>query len=364
MLIGVLSDTHSDRANALPHIIHELVKRGVKMIIHCGDIEEHHLKPELFANLPVICALNAEQLNLPCFKTPPSDWIFTVPGKRIVNLVELILAYVGHKRSFDFVGASELSFMGKIDQIGKEHDGLRYVFSGHTHHQSYVQTKLVNSINPGAVEDSYDGYAFAIINTDTREIVFSRIMKTQTTITPFSIGVISDSLRISRLDPQFWSRLVTEFKKREVKTIIHCGNIDVRDIGISELNDFDVHVNLRPDQKRPRELPTNWQLIPQTNPIITIGEYQFYVKLDLGIDFLGESEIGMHRTCLEIKRKFPETNFVLCGTTHGQLFVEGESIKIINPGDVENDGNFTVISLPRTEITFGHVPFPALPRLV
>jgi len=39
MIIGIISDTHDDGANALPYVIKELIKRGAKHIIHCGDIE-------------------------------------------------------------------------------------------------------------------------------------------------------------------------------------------------------------------------------------------------------------------------------------------------------------------------------------
>ena len=35
----------------------------------------------------------------------------------------------------------------------------------------------------------------------------------------------------------------------------------------------------------------------------------------------------------------------------------------INPGDVNTDRSFAVICLPRREITFGHVPYDALPEL-
>ena len=48
MIIGILSDTHHDRANAIPHVVEEFKKRGVETIFHCGDIEPKHLNYELF----------------------------------------------------------------------------------------------------------------------------------------------------------------------------------------------------------------------------------------------------------------------------------------------------------------------------
>ncbi len=52
MIIGILSDTHTDKANAIPHIVKEFKRRYVEVIFHCGDIEPIHLDPKLFGNLP------------------------------------------------------------------------------------------------------------------------------------------------------------------------------------------------------------------------------------------------------------------------------------------------------------------------
>ncbi len=356
MIIGILSDTHSDRDNALELVIEEFVKRGVQFIIHCGDIEPQHCNPSIFRNIPVICALNAEQLEKPGFKTCPAGWIFTQPNRRILDFNHIRI-YVGHKRSYDFLKTSEHNLMAFLDQMRMTHDGLRWVFSGHTHHQFFVQTRLVNFINPGAIEDSFDGYSFALIDTENSEIVFSRIMKTKPNIDTFSVGIISDSGRISKIDPDFWHLLVKEMRKRDVKVIIHCGNIDPSDIGRPELSGFKVYCNLRRDQKAPKEIPDNWEIIKNSeSPIVKINDYSFYIQIDLGIDLLSESEFDMHNTSMKLRRKFPEIDFILCGFTHNALLVEGEQIKIINPGDIIDDRNFAVICLPRKEITFGHVP--------
>lgn len=356
MIVGILSDTHKDKDNALPRVIEEFINRGVKFIIHCGDIEPQHCNPEIFANLPVICALNAEQLDKPKFKTPPNGWIYTTPNKRILDFNHLRM-YVGHKRSYDFLKTTEHNLMAFLDKMRMDNDGLRWVFSGHTHHQFFVQTRLVNAINPGAIEDSFDGYSFAVIDTDNSEIVFSRIKKTKPIIETFSVGIISDSGRVSKMNPLFWKSLIEELKKRDVKTVIHCGNIDLNDIGITELKEFKIYCNLRKDQIAPKQIPENWVIFRDyENPVIDINGYKFYIQLDLGIDLLDRSEFDMHSASLQLRRKYPEIDFILCGFTHNALLVEGEQIKIINPGDVIDDNNFAVICLPRCEITFGHVP--------
>lgn len=48
MIIGIVSDTHEDRANALPLVMSEFARRKVDMIIHAGDISRRHLDPGLF----------------------------------------------------------------------------------------------------------------------------------------------------------------------------------------------------------------------------------------------------------------------------------------------------------------------------
>ncbi len=360
MIMGVLSDTHQDRMNALPHIMGEFKQREVEIIIHCGDIEPKHLKPELFNGLPVICALVEGQVDEEVFGTPPANWVFTRPRKRIHHLSDCEAIYVGHNRSFEFLTGSEAQLNQMLNTIRKENDWVRWLFSGHTHHQIFKQGQLINFVNPGAVEDSFDGYEFAVINTNNGEMVFSRILKTKPIKPTFSVGVISDSLNITDMDPDFWPRLRKEFEKRGVIYIIHCGNIALNDIGRPELADFQVFYNLRSDQKN-EQSPRNWHQISAENPVVEIGGYRFYVQLDLGADLLEKSEKDMHMLCLDLRRKYHEISFVLCGFTTDAFLEEGQEVRIVNPGDILKDRNFVVICLPRAEITFGHVPVDPLP---
>ncbi|MFA5877966.1 MAG: metallophosphoesterase family protein [Candidatus Staskawiczbacteria bacterium] len=361
MIIGLISDTHEDNAGALPHIIKELRERGVELIIHCGDIEPKHLSSEVFLDIPVVCALNAEQVEKPAFRTPPRNWELTKPGERVVDIGD-IRCYVGHKMSFDFLTGSELEFSKKLNEIRRDHDGLRWVFAGHTHHQILFQTQLVTFINPGAISDSYDGYEFAVIDTKNDEIVFGRIPKTKPLTKPFSVGVISDSLKISQLDIDFWQKLAEEFHRRDVSRIIHCGNIAEEDIGRPELNDFEVFYNLRDSQTNSANVPDNWHLIDPESPLVDINGYQFFIQLGLARKLLDESEVGMHKYILSLKERFPFVSFILFGCSR-DTFMEEQDVRIINPGDVARSRNFAVICLPRAEITFGHVPIDPLPNI-
>ncbi len=362
MIWGILSDTHTDKMNAICHIMAEFKKRGVESIIHCGDIKPEHLKPELFCNLPLVCALIEEQVEKKEFANPPNNWRFTKPGSRIIDIGDTRI-YVGHKRAFEFLTGSEADLINTMNKIRRDHDWVKWLFSGHTHHQIYKQSHVINFINPGAVEDSFDGYEFAIVNTETGEVTFSRIPKTKPIKKPFSVGVISDSLNISELDSEFWKLLAEEFKKRNVSHIIHCGNLAVEDVGREELSNFLVYYNLRPDQKNPDTIPKNWHLISQEEPVVEINGYRFYIQLDLGAALLEQSEYDMHKLCLRLRRKHPRISFVLCGCTNDAFLEEGEQVRIINPGDTVKDRSYAVISIPCVEITFNHVRVDPLPPI-
>ena len=213
MILGILSDTHHDKANAIPHVVAEFKRRGVEVIIHCGDIETDFLRADLFANIPVICALIEEQVGRKEYCFPPAGWRFTKPGDRIVTLPNALRFYVGHKRSFEFLTGAETELMKTLESIRRDYDCVQWLFSGHTHHQIYREDPLISFVNPGAIEDSFDGYEFALINTDTKETTFSRIPRTKPLKPAFSVGILSDSQNISDLDGHFWEQLAEQFRR-------------------------------------------------------------------------------------------------------------------------------------------------------
>ncbi|OHB75105.1 MAG: hypothetical protein A2Z25_01535 [Planctomycetes bacterium RBG_16_55_9] len=360
MIIGILSDTHNDEANAIPHIVKEFKKRKVEVIFHCGDIQPKHLNEELFGNLPVICALLDEQKGMKEFCFPPNRWRFTVPGDRVVTLPNGLRFYIGHKRAFEYLQGGGAKLIETLEFIRKEYDCVQWLFSGHTHHQIFKQDLLINFMNPGAVEYSFDGYEFAVIDTEARETTFSRIPKTKPVDAPFTIGVISDSLNISRLDVDFWDNLAEELRKRGVKHIIHCGNISIEDIGREELSDFTVHYFLRKDQKNPSNVPDNWQLIPLKERMVVINGYKFNIQLELGETILKKPEAELDEILSKTRGEHPETDFILFGSTNYAFLEEGTQARIVNPGDVVRGRNYAIITLPTTEITFSSILPPPL----
>lgn len=363
MKLGILSDTHQDKMNAIPYIIREFKKNGVEVIIHCGDIIETHVKPELFGNLPVFCALTDEQEkdmkeNTDSkFPHPQDNWLFTYPNKRVVDVGET-RCYIGHKRSFEILLGSELKLMETLDFIRRDYDNVEFVYSGHTHHQILMQSRRIVFINPGAVEDSLGiagGAEYVIIDTKEDQIMFSRILPAKSVKKELKLGIISDSFDISEMDTIFWKRLAQIFQKNNVTHIIHCGNISLNDIGKEELSPFQVFYNLRPDQRSSLKEKDNWHLISSEKPVVDIDGYQFYVQLDLGPEFLDQSEIGMHRLSLTIQKQHPEIKFILYGLTHDAFYEEGQNLILLNPGDVVRDKDYAIIALPQYEITFGRI---------
>ncbi len=360
MILGILSDTHEDKMNAIPHIIKEFIERKVEIIIHCGDIISKHLNPELFGNIPVICALTEEQTGME-FQRAPNRWIFTKPGDRVRTLNENMKIYVGHKRFFELLRGTSSDFMETLEKISRDHDCVRWLFGGHTHRQVFRQNNLINCINPGAVEASFWGYQFAIVDTEKNTTAFSRILPKEPAIKPFKIAIISDSRNISDLDPGFWINLAKILKEQQVKNIIHCGNLATDDIGRKELEEFTIHYNLRENQRNPKRVPKNWKYVKTESPIVKISGYRFCIQHELGKSLLQQSEIDMLRTSLSLVGKYPEIEYVLFGLTHEASLEENEQVQIINPGDVVKDQSYAIIELPRNEITFSRILQEPLP---
>lgn len=75
---------------------------------------------------------------------------------------------------------------------------------------------------------------------------------------------------------------------------------------------------------------------------------------------LEHSETNMHKLSLHIRKGYPETSFILFGSTNYTFLEEGEQVRIINPGDVVRDRNYSIVTLPTTEIVFSRILPPPL----
>jgi predicted phosphodiesterase len=374
MKIGVISDTHLNSKKALEHIIQIFLQKGIELILHCGDIIPEHLDSKLFGGLPVICALINEQVDA-CnngkadfFKVgaEPDGWIFTRPDERIVNLGPCS-AYVGHKRSFDLLTGSEEKLWQKMHDIRRDNDNCRFLLSGHTHKQTFLKSLYLGFINSGAVEGSFGaagGHEYAIIDTETDTVIFSRIQNPIPIKDKSVIGLITDSYDISEMVPDFWFKLNQAFKAAEVTDIIHCGNIEIADVGHPELSGFTVHYYLRPDQKEPDEKPDNWRLISLEKPIVEINNYRFLVQLALGPELLDHTEVQIHKRITKLQAQYPGLiQYIFCGQTGTGLLEEMETAILINPGSVKICRDYVIIKLPINEYIFSSIQPDPLPPL-
>lgn len=366
MILGLISDTHENPNQAIERIMRIFLSSGVEGIIHFGDIEPEHVDQNLFGSLPVYCALTDEQIKdygADYFNAP--GWVFTLPGDRIIK-IGADYYYIGHKRTWDFLVGSQSKFWEWIYGIRKEYHNVWKFGSGHTHRQVFLRSGEVDFINPGAAKGSdgvAKGFEYAILNTETGEIVFSRIQNPKPTASALKVAVISDTLDVTVMNPPFWSKLAEKLREQGVTHVIHCGNIYVEDIGKGELSEFTVYYNLRPGQDDKKKKPDNWCLIPWDSPMVKINGYKFCVQMAMGPELFNKSEFQMHETAKQIRLQFPEIQFLLSGSTPNAFYEEGENIVLLNPGDASRYSNFAIIGLPSYDISFGLIKPDMLPPL-
>ena len=378
MLIGVMGDTHSIDQDIVKKVAEDLKRRGAQVIVHTGDIEKQHLSVDLFGGLPVICVLTRQQQFDANFSFPPAGWVFTRPGNsmiserdkmnevientiaaklaianRIVNLGEVVI-YAGHERSND-VFMNSAKFNEFINILNQVYDGVKFVFTGHTHHQFLIQKNGVSWINPGAIWPLFFDYEYALVNTSNNEVVFTRLPRTANNIKPQTVGIISDPGNISERDSQFWQQLAIEFHERDVSLVIIDGSFRPSDIGRPELGDFQVFYNLLPGAVDQSLKPANWHLIPDNNPVLEICSHYFLVQHKLGIDLDGKTELEMVNFIHEQSKKYQHIDIVIYGGIHDALFEEQQEVMVINPGDARNHRKFVTICFPRCEVTFSSV---------
>lgn len=359
MKIGIMSDTHEVGDEIIRRIVQdEFIPRGAEMIFHCGDIEVIHLDAELFGNLPVVCALVEEQADDPKFVFLPTQWKGTISDHRVVNLGSF-KAYVGHKRSFDALVGSMDKFNETLDALSKDYDNLRWIVSGHTHHQTGKGGGNVWFINPGGVIRGYNGYEFAFIDTDTDEVTFSRIPKHESTMEPVKIGILSDTGKVSIEYPDFWQDLAQEFKQRDVSVVVIVGNIILDDVGRKEFSDFEkVYYDLPSLERKPKEIPNNWFQIPDNKddpPIVKIGGYHFFVQHKIGGDIYAKSEYEASQMLRDLQGQYQVIDCILSGLINDALYEEGDHGNIVIPGSAYHSNRFAVLELPKFELTFSQL---------
>jgi putative phosphoesterase len=155
MLIGILSDTHSNY-DIVKRVREILDERQIKEILHCGDIEDAvtvHLLDGLSAQFVLgNCDLDTPELK----QAIKAIGGVLCDGFGHLERESCKLAWIhGHEqgRFRDLVNAQHFDF----------------VFYGHTHRQEQHRVGKTEVINPGALYRAREK-SFAILDTKSRQV--------------------------------------------------------------------------------------------------------------------------------------------------------------------------------------------------
>ena len=155
MLIGILSDTHSNVKRTLD-AIEVFKKRGVGMVLHVGDITSGDML-SLFSGLNAKFVLGNEDKDLEGLNNESIRLGFGPIGYRLVF-------EVGGKKIMMFHGF-DVPFFRECVASG-EYD---YIIKGHTHFfENYLSNKS-RVINPGALHKAYE-FTVATLDTETGNV--------------------------------------------------------------------------------------------------------------------------------------------------------------------------------------------------
>jgi hypothetical protein len=272
------------------------------------------------------------------------------------------MVYVGHNRSMDVLNDRD-SFIDFLTELDTIRGGIEWIISGHTHHQFSIQRGVKFWINPGSVEADYPAYAheFAVVDTESKEIVFSRIPKNPIDIPQQTLGIISDTGTITATNPKFWEDLRNALDARGATSLIINGLL-ARDIGRPELEFIDVCYDLVPGEEVPiSDQYKNWRYVDGGAPVAEVLGHRFLIQHSLGPDLAGKTEIEMMAVVKELAFQHHQIDYVISGGFGDSIFEksdnQGRGLSLINPGDVRDHRKLVTICFPQEEITFTTVPF-------
>jgi uncharacterized protein len=138
MKIGVLSDTHDQLSNTLM-VLEICRKRGIKTLIHCGDLTGLDMVP-FFEGFRVIYTMGNMD-----FVTGAIKKRFEKQGED--NFVGMV--FKGELNGV-LVAATHSHFEGKVMEL-VSHQRYQWIFHGHTHQRRDEVIRGARIINPGAL---------------------------------------------------------------------------------------------------------------------------------------------------------------------------------------------------------------------
>jgi len=160
MLIGIISDTH-DNIFVLRKAVSELKKRGVKTIIHSGDLCAPITLNELkdFKLIFALGNVDGDVLSIKN-KLDSMNGVFLGFGGVVAIDKKSFAVFHGH---YNFI----------LESLIKSQE-FDYIITGHTHKKRDEKIKRTRIINPGCMYTTHEN-SFAILDTEKDAVEFINI---------------------------------------------------------------------------------------------------------------------------------------------------------------------------------------------
>jgi hypothetical protein len=163
MKIGVLSDTHDNLTNLIP-VLETFKERGIKTLIHCGDLTSLDMVPH-FKGFRMIYTIGNMDVATGAIK------------KRIEKMNTDNFAGMVYRGKLDGVpvAVTHSHIDGKVMELVRE-QRFKWIFHGHTHEKRDEVVYGVRIVNPGALGGlGREPRSFCIVDLDTEDVEFIQV---------------------------------------------------------------------------------------------------------------------------------------------------------------------------------------------
>jgi hypothetical protein len=163
MKIGVLSDTHDNLTNLVP-VLETFKERGIKTLIHCGDLTSLDMISH-FKGFRMIYTIGNMDVATGAIK------------KRIEKMNTDNFAGMVYRGKLDGVpvAVTHSHIDGKVMELVQE-QRFKWIFHGHTHEKRDEVVRGVRIVNPGALGGlGREPRSFCIVDLDTEDVEFIQV---------------------------------------------------------------------------------------------------------------------------------------------------------------------------------------------
>lgn len=163
MKIGVLSDTHDNLTNLVP-VLETFKERGIKTLIHCGDLTSLDMISH-FKGFRMIYTIGNMDVATGAIK------------KRIEKMNTDNFAGMVYRGKLDGVpvAVTHSHIDGKVMELVRE-QRFKWIFHGHTHEKRDEVVRGVRIVNPGALGGlGREPRSFCVVDLDTEDVEFIQV---------------------------------------------------------------------------------------------------------------------------------------------------------------------------------------------